>query len=49
MAARMDARPLNMSVRLVRAYDINTDRFPLRLDLLGGWGAPRQLACRIAS
>lgn len=50
MAARMDARPLNMSVRLVRAYDINTDRFPLRLDLLGGWAAIRpQLACRIAS
>ena len=50
MAARMDAKPLNMSVRLVRAYDINTDRFPLRLDLLGGWAAIRpQLACRIAS
>ena len=50
MAARMDAKPLNVSLRLVRAYDINTDRFPTRLDLLGGWAAIRpQLACRIAS
>lgn len=41
---------LDLSVRCIRDYDINLDRAPLRLDLLGGW-APiyPQLAVRIAS
>lgn len=38
------------SLRLVRAYDINSDRFPFRADVLYGW-VPLypELACRIAS
>ena len=50
MAGRKSDDQLGMSIRLIRAYDINTDRFPLRCDLLGGWGTLYQeLACRIAS
>jgi hypothetical protein len=41
---------LKMSVRVIRDYDINTDRAPLRTDLLGGWAVfYQELACRIAS
>ena len=41
---------LDLSVRSIRDYDINLDRAPLRLDLLGGWAAIYpQLAVRIAS
>lgn len=45
-----DDQDLKMSIRVIRDYDINLDRAPLRMDLLGGW-APLypQLACRIAS
>ena len=40
----------NLSMRVIRDYDINTDRAPLRIDLLGGWATLyAQLACRIAS
>ena len=50
MNGRLSDKKLAISIRLVRAYDINTDRYPLRLDLLGGWATLRpQLACRIAS
>ena len=50
MAARVSDKQLGMSIRLVRAYDINTDRFPCRLDVLYGWTTLYpQLACRIAS
>lgn len=48
----MDDRIENkgVSMRLVRVYDINTDRKPCRIDVLGGWAVIRpQLACRIAS
>lgn len=48
----MDDRINNrgVSMRLVRVYDINTDRKPCRIDVLGGWATIRpQLACRIAS
>ncbi len=39
---------LNISVRAIRMYDINLDRAPLRLDVLGGWAAIYpQLACRV--
>lgn len=50
MGERMSDKQLGLSVRVVRAYDINTDRFPCRCDLLGGWATIRpQLACRISS
>lgn len=38
-----------ISMRIVRAYDINTDALPCRIDVL--WGADilrPELACRIA-
>jgi hypothetical protein len=38
-----------LSMRIVRAYDINNDQFPCRLDVLYGWKTLRaQLACRLA-
>ena len=51
MADRMaDDQDLKMSIRVIRDYDINTDRCPLRLDLLGGWATLyAQEAVRIAS
>lgn len=49
MAARKKSSKLNVSIRLVRAYDINNDRLPARLDVIGGWKTIRaQLACRVA-
>lgn len=48
MAARVSDKKLGMSVRMVRAYDINNDAFPCRLDVLYGWKTVRpELACRI--
>lgn len=50
MAKRMADKQLGLSFRGVRAYDINTDRFPFRFDLLGGWATLYpQLAVRICS
>lgn len=50
MAARVADRQLGMSLRMIRAYDINNDVFPCRLDILYGWAALRpELACRICS
>lgn len=50
MADVVRDKQLGMSIRCVRAYDINTDRMPLRLDLLGGWATLYpELAVRIAS
>jgi hypothetical protein len=38
-----------ISMRIVRQYDINNDRFPCRLDVLYGYKTIRpQLACRLA-
>ena len=34
MAARVSDKQLGMSIRMVRDYDINEDRFPCRLDIL---------------
>ena len=49
MAGRISDKQLGMSIRLVRAYDISTDNFPCRLDVLYGWKTLYpQLACRIA-
>lgn len=37
-----------ISMRIVRAYDVNSDQFPCRIDVLGGWKTLRpELACRI--
>jgi hypothetical protein len=37
-----------MSMRLVRAYDVNNDKLPTRLDVLFGWvTARREFACRL--
>lgn len=48
MAARKKSDKLNISIRLVRAYDINNDRLPARLDVIGGWKTVRgQLAARV--
>ena len=48
MAARKKSEKLNISIRLVRAYDINNDRLPARLDVIGGWKTVRgQLAARV--
>lgn len=50
MAARVSDKQLGMSIRMVRAYDINQDQFPCRLDILYGWKAIYpELACRIES
>lgn len=39
-----------ISMRIVRAYDINNDKFPCRLDVLYGYKTIRpQLACRVFS
>ncbi len=50
MRDRASSKYAGLSIRLIRDYDINTDRFPLRLDLLGGWATIYpQLACRVSS
>lgn len=50
MASRVSDKQVGVSIRLVRAYDINTDRFPCRLDVLYGHATLyRELACRIAA
>jgi hypothetical protein len=47
-AYRVADKQLGLSIRLIRNYDINTDRLPTRLDLLYGYVVLYpQLACRI--
>ncbi len=49
-AARMSDKQLGISIRMIRAYDINSDRFPCRLDVLCGVATLRpELACRVAA
>jgi hypothetical protein len=49
MAARKSDPQTGLSIRMIRAYDINTDKFPCRLDILYGWASLYQeWACRIA-
>lgn len=49
-AKRAASKELGVSIRLVRAYDINTDRFPCRSDVLYGFATLYpELAVRIAS
>lgn len=48
MAARAADPDAGLSVRIVRAYDINNDVFPCRLDVLYGWQVVYpELACRL--
>lgn len=48
MAARASDPESGISIRLVRAYDIVNDRFPIRCDVLYGWKTLfPELACRI--
>jgi hypothetical protein len=48
MASRAVDPDAGLSIRIVRAYDINNDTFPCRLDVLYGWKAIYpELACRI--
>ena len=46
--ARMSDKQLGISMRVARQYNISTDNFPCRIDILYGWGVPRpQLAVRV--
>ncbi len=48
MASRVSDKQLGLSIRAIRQYDINTDAWPMRLDVLYGWKTIYQeLACRI--
>ena len=48
MAKRVRSKRSGISLRAIQNYDINTDQFPLRLDVLYGWAALRpQLAVRV--
>lgn len=48
-AGRASSKELGLSIRIVRAYDINNDAFPCRLDVLYGFKTVYpELACRIA-
>lgn len=50
MAARVADRQLGLSMRLVRAYNISTDQYPCRIDILYGWAPLRpELAVRVCS
>lgn len=50
MAARQSDEQLGLSLRIIRAYDISTDNFPCRIDLLYGTKTLRgELGCRIAA
>lgn len=50
MAERVSSKKLGLSLRLVRDYDITTDKFPTRIDVLYGWSVLRpELACRVAA
>lgn len=50
MASRASDKQLGLSIRLIRQYDINTDKWPCRLDVLYGWAALQpETACVIQS
>lgn len=49
MAARVSDEDTGLSVRMIRAYDVNNDRCPCRLDVLYGYAAVYpELAVRVA-
>ena len=50
MCGRAGLPQIGLSTRIIRAYDINTDRLPTRTDVLYGWAVLYpELACRVAS
>jgi hypothetical protein len=50
MGSRIADKQIGISLRMVRAYDINTDQWPCRIDVLYGWATLRpELACRVAA
>lgn len=50
MAARVSDPESGLSIRMIRDYNISTDQFPCRLDILYGWKELYpELACRIQS
>lgn len=50
MAGRAGDKQLGVSIRMVRAYDVSSDNFPCRLDVLYGWAMLRpEHVCRIQS
>jgi hypothetical protein len=50
MGSRVSDKQLGISLRIVRAYDINSDQWPTRIDVLYGWATLRpELAVRIAA
>ena len=50
MCARAGLPKIGMTTRIIRAYDINTDRMPCRSDVLYGFAVLYpELACRVAS
>jgi hypothetical protein len=50
MAARATDKETGLSIRTVSAYDITTDKFITRADIMYGWAAPLpQFSCRVAS
>jgi hypothetical protein len=50
MAARASDKQLGLSLRIVRDYNIDTDQFPCRIDILYGWACLRpELACRVCA
>jgi len=49
-AQRVSDSELGLSIRFVEAYDIRSDQFVIRFDLLGGWGSLYpELATRIVT
>lgn len=47
-AARVSDNQLGMSMRMIRAYDVNNDNWPCRIDVLYGWRTLYpELACRV--
>jgi len=47
-AARAADKRTGLSVRIVKDYNISTDQYPCRLDVLYGWATLRpELACRV--
>jgi hypothetical protein len=47
-AFRAADKSLGISLRVVQAYDINTDKMPVRIDVLYGWATMRgEMACRV--
>lgn len=50
MAGRLADKQLGISIRFIRQYDVNSDQFISRLDVLYGWAVLRmELASRIAA